>query len=86
MNYPALFICTQYSYDASRSPFNELSTHLGGASGRPNLIPMTDGSLVSIAGRSTSGPSAQMQSDMDVLTQSLGLVPANYGLCWYPNW
>lgn len=53
----------------------------GGDSGSPNLLPM-DGELVFFSGRSTSGPSAQMQSDMDALCRAERLNPKRYQLNW----
>jgi len=54
------------------------------------MIPMTDGSLVFIGGTSTSGPSVQMQKDMDFVctnsTYGLNLNITNYQLNWYTNY
>jgi hypothetical protein len=69
--------------DASKPPLNEEDTHQDGDSGSPDMIPMTDGSLVFFKGRSTSGPSTQMQTDMDVLSSYLNLNTNNYQLNWY---
>lgn len=53
----------------------------GGDSGSPNLVPL-GGELVFFSGRSTSGPSAQMQSDMDALCRAERLNPKRYQLNW----
>lgn len=56
-------------------------TMKGGDSGSPNMLPMP-GELVFYSGRTTSGPSAAMQADMDELSRESGLNPANYQLQW----
>lgn len=53
----------------------------GGDSGSPNLIPLP-GQLVFVGGRSTSGPSREMQEDMDELCRREKLNPAKYPLQW----
>jgi hypothetical protein len=53
----------------------------GGDSGSPNLIPLF-GSLIFLSGRSTSGPSPQMQADMDGLCRLEKLDPQKYQLQW----
>lgn len=58
-----------------------LDTNKGGDSGSPNMLPMP-GELVFWSGRSTSGPSSEMQADMDKLCQLEGLDPAQYQLQW----
>jgi hypothetical protein len=58
-----------------------VNTWKGGDSGSPNMIPMP-GELVFYSGRSTSGPSQQMQADMDALSRSAGLDPAKYQMQW----
>jgi len=55
----------------------------GGDSGSPNMIPTPDNVLVMISGRTTSGPSLQMQADIDALSAYLGLNTNNYQLRWY---
>jgi hypothetical protein len=65
---------------ANCAPFT-VNTWKGGDSGSPDLLPMP-GELVFYSGRSTSGPSPQMQSDMDALSRSAGLDPANYQMQW----
>ena len=58
-----------------------VNTWKGGDSGSPNLLPLP-GELVFFAGRSTSGPSAEMQADMDQLCKAQGLDPKQYQLHW----
>jgi hypothetical protein len=53
----------------------------GGDSGSPNLLPLP-GQLVFFGGRSTSGPSPEMQADMDELCRLEELNPARYQLQW----
>jgi len=50
-----------------------------GDSGCPDLL-MLPGKLVFMAGRSTSGPSQEMQRDMNMLCRIEGLNPAKYQL------
>jgi hypothetical protein len=58
-----------------------VNTWKGGDSGSPNLIPLP-GQLVFVSGRSTSGPSREMQEDMDELCRRAKLDPAKYQLRW----
>src|SRR5690348_8248562 len=58
-----------------------LDTGKGGDSGSPNMLPMP-GELVFWSGRTTFGPSREMQADMDKLCQLEGLNPAQYQLQW----
>ena len=53
---------------------------IGGDSGSPLMVPTTTQHLVFFGGKTTTGPSQQMQADMDALTVGLnvGLNPANY--------
>lgn len=60
-----------------------VNTWKGGDSGSPNMIPLP-GELVFFSGRSTSGPSRQMQEDMDELCRLEGLDPKRYQL-HYPD-
>jgi hypothetical protein len=53
----------------------------GGDSGSPNMVPLP-GELVFFSGRSTSGPSREMQEDMDELCRREGINPAKYQLRW----
>jgi hypothetical protein len=58
-----------------------VDTWKGGDSGSPNLLPLP-GELVFFGGRSTSGPSVDMQADMDALSKMEGLSPNDYQLRW----
>jgi hypothetical protein len=58
-----------------------VETWKGGDSGSPDMLPMPN-ELVFFGGRSTSGPSAEMQSDMDELCTLQGLNPKKYQLQW----
>lgn len=58
-----------------------VNTWKGGDSGSPNLIPLP-GQLVFFSGRSTSGPSREMQEDMDELCRRAKLDPKKYQLQW----
>src|SRR6185503_1049314 len=67
-----------------------VETWKGGDSGSPDMLPMPN-ELVFFGGRSTSGPSAEMQSDMDELCTKQGLNPKKYQLQWvelssYPSY
>jgi len=67
-----------------------VETWKGGDSGSPDMLPMPD-ELVFFGGRSTSGPSAEMQADMDELCTLQGLNPKKYQLQWvdlssYPSY
>ncbi len=60
-----------------------------GDSGAPLLLPLPD-ELVFLSGVTTSGPSAGMQADMDLLSREAGLDPRKYQMQWlnldkYPN-
>jgi hypothetical protein len=58
-----------------------LNTLKGGDSGSPNMLPLP-GELVFFDGRTTSGPSPEMQADMDKLCRREGLDPGKYQLQW----
>src|SRR2546427_71699 len=55
-------------------PSFSVDTWKGGDSGSPDLLPLP-GELIFAGGRSTSGPSAQMQADMDELCRLERLDP-----------
>jgi hypothetical protein len=55
----------------------------GGDSGSPNFIPSPDNKLLFFGGRTTTGPCAQMQADIDVLSSYLGLHTNDYQLRSY---
>jgi hypothetical protein len=58
-----------------------VNTWKGGDSGSPNLLPLP-GELVFFSGRSTTGPSREMQADMDELCRTEKLNPKDYQLHW----
>jgi hypothetical protein len=58
-----------------------VNTWKPGDSGSPNLVPLP-GELIFFSGRSTSGPSREMQEDMDELCRLEGLNPKKYQLRW----
>lgn len=67
-----------------------VSSWKGGDSGSPDMLPLP-GELVFFGGRSTSGPSARMQWDMDELCRLGRLDPKKYQLQWldlsgYPSY
>jgi hypothetical protein len=91
------FRTSQYNYmsanmppflplETSKPPFNDYTTSTNGDSGSPNMIPTTDGSLVFVGGTTSSGPSDQMQADMNKLTLYLNLNTNDYKLNWYTNY
>ena len=62
----------------------------GGDSGSPIMLPMS-GELLFWAGASTSGPSREVQTDIDELSRLQGLRPSRYQLQWvslsrYPDY
>jgi hypothetical protein len=61
-------------------PFS-VNTWKAGDSGSPDMLPMP-GELVFSNGRSTSGPSPEMQADMDELCRLQRLDPSKYQLQW----
>jgi hypothetical protein len=81
-------------------PGFSLPTWKGGDSGSPDMLPMPPasgnvplklGELIFFGGRSTSGPSPEMQSDMDTLCRMAALDPHKYQLQWldlsgYPSY
>jgi hypothetical protein len=58
-----------------------VNTWKGGDSGSPNMIPMP-GELVFFSGRSTSGPTPEMQRDIDELCRQEKVDVAKYQLRW----
>ena len=56
-------------------------TWKGGDSGSPDMLPLP-GELVFFRGRTTTGPSPEMQKDMDALCKSARLNPSRYQLDW----
>jgi len=65
----------------ARIPGFSSNTWKGGDSGSPNILAMPN-ELIFTSGRSTSGPSAEMQADMDALCRSEKLDPRKYQLQW----
>ena len=79
---PALVYMTEQNGNVSAGVLGfTVETTKGGDSGSPNMIPLP-GELVFYAGRTTSGPSAAMQADMDELCRLSGLDPAKYQMQW----
>jgi hypothetical protein len=77
------FGTTQDGYCSAQVPPFVYPLLVAGDSGSPNMIPTPDNKLAMFSGRSTSGPSAQMQADMDTLTALVGLSTNNYQLRYY---
>jgi hypothetical protein len=85
-----LFMTEQSGYVSATIPGFTVETWKGGDSGSPNLLPLGD-ELIFVSGRSTSGPTAAMQEDMDELCRQEGLNPRHYQLQWvdlsaYPSY
>ena len=76
-----VFKTEQGGFVSAEVPGFSVPTWKGGDSGSPDMLPMP-GELVFFSGRSTSGPSAEMQSDMDALCVMSGLDPRKYQLQW----
>jgi hypothetical protein len=53
----------------------------GGDSGCPNLVPLP-GELIFFGGRTTTGPTPEMQADMDALCRLEKLNPKKYQMQW----
>lgn len=76
-----IFQTEQTGNVSSSIPPLTVNTWKGGDSGSPNMIPLP-GELVFFSGRSTSGPTPEMQDDMDELCRMEGLNPAKYQMRW----
>jgi hypothetical protein len=76
-----IFQTEQAGQVSSGIPPLTVNTWKGGDSGSPNMIPLP-GQLVFFSGRSTTGPTAQMQADMDELCRLEKLDPAKYQMRW----
>ena len=76
-----IFQTEQSGAVSSGIPPLTVNTWKPGDSGSPNMIPLP-GELVFINGRSTSGPTPEMQADMDELCRLEGLNPAKYQMRW----
>ncbi len=71
-------------------PYFWCNTGKGGDSGAPDMLPLP-GELVFFRGRTSTGPDAAMQAEMDKLCRSEGLDPAKYQMQWvdlssYPSY
>lgn len=62
-------------------PGFSVDTWKGGDSGSPDLL-LLPGELIFIGGRSTSGPSREMQTDMNILSRLAEIDPDRYQLQW----
>ncbi|GEM_PF-1623287 len=78
--YP-IFQAEQGGNVSSSIPPLIVNTWKGGDSGSANMIPLP-GELVFFSGRSTTGPTREMQADMDELCRQEGLKPARYQMRW----
>lgn len=76
-----IFLTEQTGNTSAEIPGFTVPTMKGGDSGSPNMIPMP-GELVFYSGRTTSGPSPEMQADMDELCRLSGIDPKRYQLEW----
>lgn len=76
-----IFQTEQTGQVSSSIPPLTVNTWKGGDSGSPNMIPLP-GELVFFSGRSTSGPTPEMQADMDELCRLEGLSPVKYQMRW----
>jgi hypothetical protein len=76
-----LFLTEQGGNVSAQVPGFTVPTWKGGDSGSPNMLPLP-GELVFYGGRSTSGPSLEMQADMDELSRRAGLDPRRYQMQW----
>ena len=80
---PYIILQTEQSgYVGTTIPGFSVNTWKPGDSGAPNLLPLP-GELIFASGRSTSGPSADMQTDMDELCRIARLNPKNYQMQWF---
>jgi hypothetical protein len=76
-----MFKTEQSGHVSAEVPGFMLNTWKAGDSGSPDMLPLP-GMLGFCIGRSTSGPSPQMQADMDELCELEGLNPKRYQLQW----
>ncbi len=76
-----LFKTEQTGQVSADVPGFTVNTWKGGDSGSPDMLPLPN-ELVFLNGRSTSGPSLEMQADMDQLCQLEHLDPRKYQLRW----
>jgi hypothetical protein len=85
-----IFLTEQLGNVSASVPGFTVETWKGGDSGSPNMLPLPN-ELVFFGGRSTAGPSAEMQADIDALCVKQGLNKNNYQLQWvdlsgYPSY
>jgi hypothetical protein len=87
-NYPSppgapwpIFKTEQTGHVSADIPDFTVDTWKGGDSGSPNMLPLP-GELVFLSGRSTSGPSPEMQADMDELCRRDGIDLKRYQMQW----
>jgi len=87
-NYPSppgapwpIFKTEQTGHVSADIPDFTVDTWKGGDSGSPNMLPLP-GELVFLSGRSTSGPSPEMQADMDELCRRDGIDLKRYQMHW----
>jgi hypothetical protein len=76
-----IFETEQIGYVSAGVPGFTVNTSKGGDSGSPHMLPLP-GELVFFGGSSDSGPSREMQVDMDTLSRLEGLDPRKYQLQW----
>jgi hypothetical protein len=76
-----IFSAEQSGNVSAEVPGFKVNIYKGGDSGAPNLLPLP-GELVFTSGRTTSGPSRQMQADMDELCRLQGLKASGYQMQW----
>ena len=76
-----LFKSEQSGKVSTEIPGFLVNTWKGGDSGSPDMLPLPN-ELVFLNGRSTSGPSPEMQADMDHLCELEHLDPKKYQLQW----
>jgi hypothetical protein len=76
-----LFKSEQGGHVSSEMPGFLMNTWKGGDSGSPDMLPLP-GELAFLNGRSTSGPSPEMQADMDHLCELEHLDAKKYQLEW----
>jgi hypothetical protein len=76
-----LFLTEQAGNVSAEAPGFTVPTMKAGDSGSPNMLPLP-GELVFYSGRTTSGPTSEMQADMDELCRLSGLDASKYQLAW----
>lgn len=79
---PCPMFCTEQTGNLSAEvPGWQVNVGKGGDSGSPVMLPMPH-ELVFCTGMATTGPSKEMQSDMDELCRQEGLSPKRYRMKW----